>query len=620
MRRIRWSTLSLLLFFYIEGIRVLFSRLFGVLYDALFAGPFTASAGLIIAGALFAFLLPPFLVPRLRNRWSILAISLLLLLSRLALNNQSPSWRLYAAMSTVFFGTLNFLFLYLCQKRGVFFQVVAALALDQFVRLAGNSTDITITSGWLLPMLVIAALLLPLLWYVHLTMPWRWQHQCGLPWQHALPLGAFLFLELNLLNYPNAIARWTATSYSWQAPLLVLITMLALLPASNAQAMRAFFSQRKRHILLYTFLLLSLTIGYLSNGWLAGLFLLLTQAAILATLRHMTSWRTQGYIATALAGALLFFLLLNFANAFAFTYPYTLAIFRNSGLTIYLLAVVIAGLPLLYDVSHKVSLSRPSLLTWESGLVLLLFAMSGWLARPLPVTHPPADTPLRLATYNIHYGYSTDWQAALPAIADDIAASGADVITLQEVDTGRLTSYMVDDALWLGRRLGMHVVYLPTVEHLTGIALLSRYPLLQTDNILLPSDLEQTGMIHAILNVNGTHIHGYGLWLGLTPPERQQQINAAMAYVQQTTGPGFLGGDFNSSPVSPTYRTIADNGWQDPFHQLGEGDPFTDPAITPRERIDYIWLRELEPMSATVSPRLGSDHRLVQVTCGLLKQ
>ena len=40
------------------------------------------------------------------------------------------------------------------------------------------------------------------------------------------------------------------------------------------------------------------------------------------------------------------------------------------------------------------------------------------------------------------------------------------------MDAGRLTSFAVDDAYYLARRLKMNALYLPTVEHLTGIALL----------------------------------------------------------------------------------------------------------------------------------------------------
>jgi endonuclease/exonuclease/phosphatase (EEP) superfamily protein YafD len=77
--------------------------------------------------------------------------------------------------------------------------------------------------------------------------------------------------------------------------------------------------------------------------------------------------------------------------------------------------------------------------------------------------------------------------------------------------------------------------------------------------------------------------------------------------------PACFAGDLNSSPASPTYRRPAEAGFSDPFRALGLGDVPTDPAILPRERIDYTWLRALTPLVAGVPESLASDHRPVRV-------
>lgn len=223
---------------------------------------------------------------------------------------------------------------------------------------------------------------------------------------------------------------------------------------------------------------------------------------------------------------------------------------------------------------------------------------------------------MRLATYNIHYGYDGPWRLSLARQADTLAAAGVDVVALQEVDTGRITSYSIDDALWLGRRLGMHVVYLPTVEHLTGIALLSRYPLLEAEMTLLPSQEEQTGLIRARLLVGDKPVDFFATWLGLSEAERARQLTAALAWMAERSSqpvPACFAGDLNSPPDSPTYRWLAEAGFGDPFRALGLGDVPTDPAILPRERIDYTWLRALTPLAAGVPESLASDHRPVWV-------
>ena len=188
---------------------------------------------------------------------------------------------------------------------------------------------------------------------------------------------------------------------------------------------------------------------------------------------------------------------------------------------------------------------------------------------------------------------------------------------LQEVDTGRPTSYMIDNALWLARRLGMREVYLPTMEHLTGIALLSRYPIRDSDTLLLPSALEQTGIIWAELDIDGESINAFAIWMGLEPEERARQLDAALPFLEAHPGPAVFGGDFNSRPDSPVYARIDNAGFDDPFVALDLGSPPTDPAINPTKRIDFVWVRGLAPVDAQVLDSTASDHRLVVVEATL---
>jgi endonuclease/exonuclease/phosphatase family metal-dependent hydrolase len=259
--------------------------------------------------------------------------------------------------------------------------------------------------------------------------------------------------------------------------------------------------------------------------------------------------------------------------------------------------------------------ARPSVARWFTvwGSAVLVLCLILIVPSPCRRVSPAEGEPLRAATYNIHYGYDTDWHLSLEDQARTIEDSGAGVVMLQEVDTGRPTSYMIDDALWLARRLGMEAVYLPTLEHLTGIALLSRYPVLDTETLLLPSELEQTGIIRAELDVGGQPVQAFAIWLGLTPEERARQLDAALPFIAAHPGPAAFGGDFNSKPDSPEYTRIAAAGLTDPFPALGLGSPPTDPALNPTKRIDFVWLRDLVPVEARLLDSTASDHRLVVV-------
>ena len=97
-----------------------------------------------------------------------------------------------------------------------------------------------------------------------------------------------------------------------------------------------------------------------------------------------------------------------------------------------------------------------------------------------------------------------------------------------------MTSYAADDAYYLARRLGMSVAYLPTVEHLTGIALLYRGEAESIDSRLLTSLQEQTGIVHAHLKIGDQPVDAYGIWMGLSDEDTLRQIDEALDFIRKT--------------------------------------------------------------------------------------
>jgi endonuclease/exonuclease/phosphatase family metal-dependent hydrolase len=96
---------------------------------------------------------------------------------------------------------------------------------------------------------------------------------------------------------------------------------------------------------------------------------------------------------------------------------------------------------------------------------------------------------LRVMTYNIRAGRGIDDRIDLGRTAGVIASFEPDVVALQEVDCGQPRSGAVDQASELGTRLGMEPSFAACLEHgsgRTGIATLTRLPLVATEQVELP--------------------------------------------------------------------------------------------------------------------------------------
>jgi endonuclease/exonuclease/phosphatase family metal-dependent hydrolase len=607
---------AIFLFLY-QALRVLFSVLFGLIYDALFAETMSlGTVGLVLVIVILA-LLAPLVVPRSarRRQIALYAGTLPVLLARLALTWNQPTLRLIASIVIVAGASIYLTSHLRRDSRRVAQALILALIADQVLRALGHTWDVTLRTGWW-PGQAILSLVLGVLAVWRYRQPagrnqegtQLWSARTGLFW------GGWLFLQTSLLSFPNAMARWSGASYTffvagWPFLLYFAVT------ASDAWKLR----RGPRDGLVFAALLVAgLALGYVSTGLLAVLGLIVAQTASIALLLSvlmLPGGSQKDRLGPALAWGGILFLILSFIHAFTFTYAYTLDLFRGMGLPLFLAAGLLTGLPAFWvqptDEPARLPRRAQMVAAWAIGsvwigLVLLLLTLGG---KP----EPQAATQIRVATYNIHYGYDSDWHLSLVEQAQAIEASGADVVMLQEVDTGRPTSYMIDNALWLSRRLGMEVVYQPTMEHLTGIALLSRYPVADREGMLLPSELEQTAILRAELDLGQTSVNAFATWLGLSTEERARQLDTALPFMAEEPGPAVFGGDLNSRPDSDIYRRTAEAGFVDTFEALGLGSPPTDPAIEPSKRIDYVWLRNLAPLDGEVLDSVASDHRLVVV-------
>jgi endonuclease/exonuclease/phosphatase family metal-dependent hydrolase len=605
------ETTSVLLFF-IQALRVIFSVLFGILYDGLFEGPFSAWVAISVLLLVVAFLFPMLLSDRIRPiHLSFLAI--LTAIIRLSLSFNDAGVLYWGAIATLLAGGVYLAAAFRRFRHVSTLSVVFALGLDQLLRVMGHTYDISLRDGWFY-IQIVWILLLGSVWFrMGREHGGEEGSDAGLNLGGGLAFGGFLFLQTSLLSMPNAVVRWSDGNYAVIAPLLLLVTLVFLIPGVFTRVLLELRMKRGVRLGAIVILLLGLMAGYFTSGFVAIVGLLLAHAMSLSLLIYLLESVIDSRSKTGLSIAIgfLLFVIFNFLNAFTFTYPYTLPALRGLGWVVYLLAGLMIGLVVFYksDAVVQEACGLSSVFLPVMGAVILSVIFT-WPAKDSEL---PTSGAMRVGTYNIHYGYDVDWHFTLEEIADTIEANLCDVVALQEVDTGRLTSYGVDDAYYLARRLKMNVIYLPAVEHLTGIAVLYRGPRVSRDLHLLTSLQEQTGIIHVELSEGESRLHAYGIWMGLSNEDTEKQISEALDFIADRT-PAVFGGDFNAQPDSPIADAIWEAGFDDPFSLLGiDPAPFTSPAVEPRSRIDFVWTRDLESTQAWVPASLASDHRMVVI-------
>lgn len=476
-------------------------------------------------------------------------------------------------------------------------------------------------------------------------------------------MGALIFLEIVLLAMPNVIAARGNTDYTLFVPFVLAATLLPLIPVVRGSA-RGFIALFDPGVRGWSWMLIAallIVFGTRFQGIMAGVALTLAQFVVSMMWwwlvrpqaekeRNFTGlWIIFGVLTL---GVLVIFDLFTFEYAYVRDFAAPLAFlnpivpplqrgFRGMGLAVILLGVVFAALPIVQTRRR---------IPWQGGTIfgslLMIGVVAGasgyaaWLSRPLQINPLRDVDTIRVATYNIHAGFNEFFDYDLEAIAGTIQFSGADVILLQEVEAGRMTSFGVDQPLWLSRRLsrvlaaqgqGMDVRYFPTNEGLHGLAVLSKIPIVFDEGQLLTSLGQQTGLQRVQVRPDEGIVTIYNTWLGLllqgddiTTQELDQQrqldqifLMIAAAHPNRNYGRMIVGGTFNNVPDSPLMQRMKN---ETPFIDPFEGDL---PAIShtlwrtgQRARFDYLWTN-LGVLERLTIESAASDHRLAVINVGI---
>ena len=168
---------------------------------------------------------------------------------------------------------------------------------------------------------------------------------------------------------------------------------------------------------------------------------------------------------------------------------------------------------------------------------------------------------IRIATFNM----AASRVSSLPEIAKAIKSIDADVIAIQEVDVLTARSGTVDQANTLAKLTGMNVEFGKAIDFdggQYGLAIASKYPILKTEIIKLPSgNREQRIAFEAHIDVPGfaapITIYNTHLDTKEDPLMRVDQIRKLNDSAIDTRGIKILMGDMNDVPESATYHELS---------------------------------------------------------------
>ncbi|HAW06566.1 MAG: endonuclease/exonuclease/phosphatase family protein [Bacteroidales bacterium] len=204
------------------------------------------------------------------------------------------------------------------------------------------------------------------------------------------------------------------------------------------------------------------------------------------------------------------------------------------------------------------------------------------------------DGKLRVMSYNLRFGEL----ATMAEIGSYIKSVDADVVALQECDwdTHRERATHQNGVKFineLAHETGMFGIYGKTIDYrggYYGIGLLSRYPIIRTDRILLPNvgKKEQRAMLLADIQLpDGKIITYICTHLEVSSAElRLAQVKFIQKKVKSIKNPVFLAGDMNAKPDSPEMAFLR-KGWDDLTNR-----ELTYSTKEPSIKIDYIYCRK----------------------------
>ena len=241
-----------------------------------------------------------------------------------------------------------------------------------------------------------------------------------------------------------------------------------------------------------------------------------------------------------------------------------------------------------------------------------LFLLLGFiLSASFAVSAAEKGDTLKLMTYNLRFGEL----ASMQQIGEYIASENPDIVAVQECDwaTKRKRAVHQNGVKFvneLAYHTGMFGIYGKSINYAGGyygIGLLSKYPILSYERVLLPNDgkTEQRSMLIADIELpDGKVITFVNTHLEVkTAKMRIEQVKFIEKYLKGRKNQLFLAGDMNATPDTKEMAMLREN-WADLTNTV-----FTYHTSKPEIKIDYIYTRPSENVEL-VNTEVKEDVKL----------
>lgn len=262
-------------------------------------------------------------------------------------------------------------------------------------------------------------------------------------------------------------------------------------------------------------------------------------------------------------------------------------------------------------------------------LLLVLFMLSGCAGKSatgnLTASAGAEPQELRVMSYNIRHANPPSRKGVIDmeAIVRVIRSENPDLVALQEVDVNTVRSGKVNQAEVLAGMLGMHYFFAKAIDFDSGeygVAILSRYPISDTQVVPLPEDAAPEAEDRVLAKTSVTLPDGRVIYFGSThldvmsAANRLQQIQKINAIATSSKLPFVLAGDLNDLPESTAMAELGKV-----FTGTCESDcEPTFPQDVPDRTIDYIAFTQASPFEVlthkVVPERYASDHLPIVAT------